>query len=233
MTRVLITGSAHDRRAACGATRAPFPCRVLGGSATRPRSRSAGFTPTSFSWDDSSGWAAPQSTALTLCNSSALIAWTRPTWSPLCSPRRPATPESCVSERGTPLLRAGSWALRGRGAVRESGHVWTMLRPSCSCRSSPTRGSTATRSQNMGACRSRAASDRGVDRHPGHRPLSPSARCSTRPRRAGYELSGRSDHVARTAEVLSGAWAGPQPRGDHDRGRRGRHAEGFERDEFV
>jgi uncharacterized protein YbjT (DUF2867 family) len=131
MTRVLITGVR-------GKTGAPLAellvarrgVDVLGGSSDPSSISIDGVRPTSFSWDDPSGWAA----ATDGVDAVYLVRPDRADAPDLVAALLVETPRDArivlLSEQGADSFAPGSWALRVEQAVRESGHAWTTLRPS-------------------------------------------------------------------------------------------------------
>ena len=131
MTRVLITGVRGKTGVPLAKLLAARPgVDVLGGSSDPSSIAIGGVTPTSFSWDDPSGWAA----AIDGVDAVYLVRPDRADAPDLVAALLAETPGDArvvvLSEQDADSFAPGSWALRVERAVRESGHVWTMLRPS-------------------------------------------------------------------------------------------------------
>ena len=226
MTRVLITGVRGKTGAPLAELLAARPgVDVLGGSSDPSSITIDGVRPTSFSWDDPSGWAA----ATDGVDAVYLVRPDRADAPDLVAALLAETPRDArivlLSERDADSFAPGSWALRVEQAVRESGRAWTMLRPSWFMQvftdpryyrdeiaehgRLPFAGGGATvawiDARDIAAVAERALLDEA-------------------PRRAGLRaLRAGGDHAAPHRRGALGR-AGPagQPRGDHDRGRRGR-----------
>jgi uncharacterized protein YbjT (DUF2867 family) len=131
MTRVLITGVR-------GKTGAPLAQQLLvrpgvhvrGGSSDPASVAIEGVDPTPFSWDDPSGWAA----ATAAVDAVYVVRPDRADAPELVAALLAETPGAArivlLSEQDADSFAPGSWALRVEQAVRESGHAWTILRPS-------------------------------------------------------------------------------------------------------
>lgn len=131
MTRVLITGVRGKTGVPLAELLAARPgVDILGGSSAPSSVASDGVTPMSFSWDDPSGWAA----AVDGVDAVYLVRPDRADAPDLTAALLAETPRDArivlLSERDADSFAPGSWALRVEQAVRESGHAWTMLRPS-------------------------------------------------------------------------------------------------------
>lgn len=131
MTRVLITGVRGKTGAPLAELLAARPgVDVLGGSSDPSAVAIDGVRPTSFSWDDPSGWAAATDGA----DAVYLVRPDRADAPELVAALLAATPRDArvvlLSERDADSFAPGGWALRVEAAVRASGHAWTMLRPS-------------------------------------------------------------------------------------------------------
>ena len=131
MTRVLITGVRGKTGAPLAALLAARPgVDVLGGSSDPSSISIDGVSPTSFSWDDPSGWAS----ATDGVDAMYLVRPDRADAPDLVAALLAETPRDTrvvlLSERDADTFAPGSWALRVEQAVRRSGHAWTMLRPS-------------------------------------------------------------------------------------------------------
>ena len=131
MTRVLITGVRGKTGAPLAELLAARPgVDVLGGSSDPSSVTIDGVRPTSFSWDDPSGWAA----ATDGVDAVYLVRPDRADAPDLVAALLAETPRDArivlLSEQDADSFAPGSWALRVEQAVRESGHAWTILRPS-------------------------------------------------------------------------------------------------------
>lgn len=131
MTRVLITGVRGKTGAPLAALLAArSEVETLGGSSDPSSVILGGVTPTPFSWDDRSGWAA----ALDGVDALYLVRPDRADAPEVIAALLSETPRDArivlLSERDADSFAPGHWALRVEHAVRASGHAWTMLRPS-------------------------------------------------------------------------------------------------------
>ena len=131
MIRVLITGVRGKTGAPLAELLVARPdVEVLGGSSDPSSITSDGISPTSFSWDDRSGWAA----ATQGVDAMYLVRPDRADAPELVAALLAETARDTrivlLSEQDADSFAPGSWALRVEQAVRESGHAWTMLRPS-------------------------------------------------------------------------------------------------------
>ena len=131
MTRILITGVRGKTGQPLAQLLAAAPgVDVLGGSSDPSSITLNGVSRTSFSWDDPSGWAA----ATDSVDAVYLVRPDREDAPDLITALLSETPRNArivlLSERAADSIADGGWALRAEEAVRESGHVWTMLRPS-------------------------------------------------------------------------------------------------------
>ena len=131
MTRVLITGVRGKTGAPLAELLVARPgVDVLGGSSDPSLIAIEGVSPTSFSWDAPSGWAG----ATDGVDAVYLVRPDRADAPELVAALLAETPPDArivlLSERDADSFAPGSWALRVEQAVRESGHTWTMLRPS-------------------------------------------------------------------------------------------------------
>ena len=131
MTRVLITGVRGKTGVPLAELLAARPgVDVLGGSSDPSSITLDGITPTAFSWDDPSGWAA----AIDDVDAVYLVRPDRADAPDLVAALLAETPRDArivvLSEWDADSFAPGSWALRVERTVRDSGHTWTMLRPS-------------------------------------------------------------------------------------------------------
>ncbi len=131
MTRVLITGVRGKTGAPLAELLVARPgVDVLGGSSDPSAIAIEGVNPTSFSWDAPSGWGA----ATDGVDAMYVVRPDRADAPDLVAALLAETPRDArivlLSERDADSFAPGSWALRVEQAVRESGHAWTMLRPS-------------------------------------------------------------------------------------------------------
>jgi uncharacterized protein YbjT (DUF2867 family) len=131
MTRVLITGVRGKTGAPLAELLVARPgVDILGGSSDPSSITIEGVSPTSFSWDAPSGWAA----ATDGVDAVYLVRPDRADAPELVAALLAETPRDArivqLSEWDADSFAPGSWALRVEQAVRESGHAWTMLRPS-------------------------------------------------------------------------------------------------------
>lgn len=131
MTRVLITGvRGKTGLPLAELLAAPPGVDVFGGSSDPASITIDGVSPTSFSWDDPSGWAA----ATDGVDAVYLVRPDRVDAPDLVATLLVETPRDVrivlLSEWDADSFAPGSWALRVEQAVRESAHTWTMLRPS-------------------------------------------------------------------------------------------------------
>ncbi len=131
MTRVLITGVRGKTGVPLARLLVAHPgVEVLGGSSAPGSIAIDGVRPTPFSWDEPSGWAA----ATDGVDALYLVRPDRADAPELVASLLAETPRDArivlLSERDADSFAPGSWALRVEQTVRESGHAWTMLRPS-------------------------------------------------------------------------------------------------------
>ena len=131
MTRVLITGVRGKTGVPLAELLAARPgVDVLGGSSDPSSVAIDGVRPTSFSWDDPSGWAA----ATEAVDAVYVVRPDRADAPELVAALLAETPSEArivlLSEFDADSFDPGSWALRVEQSVRESGHPWTILRPS-------------------------------------------------------------------------------------------------------
>ena len=103
---------------------------VLGGSSTPSKVDIDGVRPTAFSWDDPSGWPeavdgidATYVVRPDRADAPELIA-------ALLAELSPEVRVVLLSEQDADYVGTEGWAPRAERAVRESGHAWTILRPS-------------------------------------------------------------------------------------------------------
>jgi uncharacterized protein YbjT (DUF2867 family) len=103
---------------------------VFGGSSDPVSIAIGGVRPRRFSWDDAPGWAG----AIDGIDAMYLVRPDRVDAPDLVAALLAETPRDVrivlLSEREAESFAPGSWALLVEQAVRDSGHRWTMLRPS-------------------------------------------------------------------------------------------------------
>src|SRR5918999_4870108 len=131
MTRVLITGVRGKTGAPLAELLVTRPgVDVLGGSSDPSSVTIEGVRPTSFSGDAPSGLAA----ATDGVDAVYIVRPDRADAPELVAALLAETPRDArivlLSEQDADSFAPDSWALRVEQAVRESGHAWTMLRPS-------------------------------------------------------------------------------------------------------
>lgn len=130
MTRVLLTGVRGKTGAPLAELLAARPgVEVLGGSSDPARVAVDGVRPTSFSWDDPSGWPAATDgvDAVYVVRPDRADA---PDLAGALLDRTPArTHVVLLSERDADSVGPDGWAVRTERAVRDSGRSWTILRP--------------------------------------------------------------------------------------------------------
>ncbi|MCD4526151.1 NAD(P)H-binding protein [Nocardioides sp. cx-173] len=131
MTRVLVTGVRGKTGAPLAGLLLARGVEVLGGSSSHPGTVTLdGVRPTSFSWDDPAGW----DPALDGVDAVYVVRPDRAD-SPeligaLLGRAAPGTRVVLLSEQDADYEGPAGWAPRCEHAVRESGHDWTVLRPS-------------------------------------------------------------------------------------------------------
>ncbi|MGY1714760.1 nucleoside-diphosphate sugar epimerase [Geodermatophilus sp. SYSU D01106] len=130
MTRVLVTGVRGKTGVPLAGLLAARGVEVLGGSSDPSTVTLDGVRPTAFSWDDPSGW--PAATA-----GVDAVYVVRPDradapglLTDLMATLADSTHVVLLSEQAADQVGPGGWSPAGERAVRESGHSWTMLRPS-------------------------------------------------------------------------------------------------------
>ncbi|MEV4715480.1 NAD(P)H-binding protein [Micromonospora sp. NPDC049374] len=103
---------------------------VLGGSSNPGSVDIDGVRPTAFSWDDPAGWKA----ATEGVDAVYIVRPDRADAPDLIAALLDETPTGArivlLSEQDADYMGADGWAPRAERAVRDSGHAWTILRPS-------------------------------------------------------------------------------------------------------
>jgi uncharacterized protein YbjT (DUF2867 family) len=131
MARVLVTGVRGKTGAPLAELLVDRPdVEVLGGSSSPASVGIDGVRPTPFSWDYPSGWAA----ATEGIDGLFVVRLDRADAPDLISALLDETPLQTrvvlLSEQGADDVAPDGWALRVERAARDSGHRWTILRPS-------------------------------------------------------------------------------------------------------
>src|SRR5918998_2201468 len=131
MVRILVTGVRGKTGVALAELLAARPgVEVRGGSSDPAAVSVRGVRPTAFSWDDPSGWAA----ATDGVDAVYVVRPERADAPDLVAALLAETPRDArivlLSAQDADSYAPGSWTLRVEQAVRESGHAWTVLRPS-------------------------------------------------------------------------------------------------------
>ena len=129
--RVLITGVRGKTGVPLAELLARRPgVEVLGGSSDPTAVTQDGVRPTAFSWDDPSGWSA----ATAGVDAVYVVRPDREDAPELIAALLAETPASArvvlLSEQDADSPGPEGWAPRAERAVRDSGHAWTILRPS-------------------------------------------------------------------------------------------------------
>ncbi|MGY1793050.1 NAD(P)H-binding protein [Geodermatophilus sp. SYSU D00525] len=130
MTRVLVTGVRGKTGAPLAELLVARDVEVLGGSRDPSRVALDGVRPTAFSWDDPSGW--PVATAGV--DAVYVVRPDRADAPGLLGALMTVVPAGAhvvlLSEQAADQVGPDGWSPRGERAVRDSGHGWTVLRPS-------------------------------------------------------------------------------------------------------
>jgi uncharacterized protein YbjT (DUF2867 family) len=130
MTRVLITGVRGKTGAPLAELLAARPgVDVLGGSSDPSAVAIDGVRPTQFSWDEPSGWPA----ATEGVDAVYVVRPDREDAPELIAALLDGTPRDAkvvlLSEFDADSFEPGHWALQVERVVRDSGHAWTIVRP--------------------------------------------------------------------------------------------------------
>lgn len=131
MTRVLVTGVRGKTGVPLAGLLADRPSvEVLGGSSDPAAVSLPGVRPTAFSWDDTSTWGP----AAADVDAVYVVRPDRADAPELVAALLAALPDRTrvvlLSERDADSMGPDGWAPRVERVVRESGRVWTILRPS-------------------------------------------------------------------------------------------------------
>ncbi|MEV2242776.1 NAD(P)H-binding protein [Micromonospora sp. NPDC049891] len=129
--RVLVTGVRGKTGVALARLLVQRPnVDVLGGSSNPESVDIDGVRPTAFSWDDPSGWPA----ATEGVDAVYIVRPDRADAPDLIGALLAETPSRArivlLSEQDADYMGTDGWAPRAERAVRDSGHAWTILRPS-------------------------------------------------------------------------------------------------------
>ncbi|GAB3855200.1 NAD(P)H-binding protein [Micromonospora andamanensis] len=130
-TRVLVTGVRGKTGLALARLLVERPSiDVLGGSSNPDSVDIGGVRPIAFSWDDPSGWSA----ATDGVDAMYIVRPDRADAPDLIGALLTETPTRTrivlLSEQDADYMGTDGWAPRAERAVRDSGHAWTILRPS-------------------------------------------------------------------------------------------------------
>ncbi|WP_308128127.1 NAD(P)H-binding protein [Modestobacter italicus] len=130
-TRVLVTGVRGKTGAPLAQLLAARPgVQVLGGSSDPATVTAEGVRPTAFSWDDPAGWPA----AVEGIDAVYVVRPDRPDAPELIAALLDQVPHRAhvvlLSEQSAGDVDPQGWAVRAEQVVHDSGHSWTVLRPS-------------------------------------------------------------------------------------------------------